>query len=84
MFHVFRVMSVGTQRMCLLLHNACAWPEAACVLVVCLLFLQAWCEALYGHTQPLVTQLKGFEAALLLRGLAVIQVGCRGTRRQKF
>lgn len=40
-----------------------------------MLFLQAWCESLYGQTQGLVTQLKGFEAALLLRGLAVVKVG---------
>jgi hypothetical protein len=35
---------------------------------------QAWFDALYGASQPLLPQLSGLEAALLLRSLAVIKV----------
>jgi hypothetical protein len=34
--------------------------------------MQAWCVSLYGQTQQQLQQLKGFEAALLVRGLAVV------------
>jgi len=50
----------------------CHQRNVCCVFVVPA--LQSWCQSLFAQTQLQLSQLKGFEAALLLRGLAVIQV----------
>jgi hypothetical protein len=45
----------------------------ACCCLHCSCLPQVWCDSLYAQTQRQLSGLKGFEAALLLRGLAVMQ-----------